>query len=372
MTAAASDLRYLNMAARLAARGHGGAEPNPLVGCVIVDDRGETAGWGYHRRCGGPHAEIVALGRAGTRAAGATAYVTLEPCNHHGRTGPCTEALIEAGVARVVFARADPDPAAGGGAERLRGAGVDVQVVEGCRPAVDVSGPFARRVRLGLPWVTVKWAQTVDGRIATRSGRSRWISGAASRRLVHRERGRVDVVLTGIGTVLADDPRLTARNVRRRRTARRVVIDPGLRIPHSCRLVAGAREAPVLVVCADTEIAARPREARALEDAGVEVLPVAADAGEIPLETVLRELVTRYDATHVLVEAGAGLCGRLLRDGLANELWVFVAPLVLGDEHALPPAAGLVAEDVADARRLELRRVRRRGDDVLLVYGVRE
>ena len=180
----------LAMAARLAVRGRGGAEPNPMVGCVIVSRAGEIVGWGYHRRCGGPHAEIEALRRAGARAAGATAYVTLEPCNHTGRTGPCSEALIEARVGRVVYARADPGVPAGGGAERLRAAGIDGELCATCADAIAVSDPYVHRVRNGLPWITAKWAQTADGRIATASGESQWISNPASRRLVHRRRGQ--------------------------------------------------------------------------------------------------------------------------------------------------------------------------------------
>ncbi|MHC4992472.1 MAG: bifunctional diaminohydroxyphosphoribosylaminopyrimidine deaminase/5-amino-6-(5-phosphoribosylamino)uracil reductase RibD, partial [Planctomycetota bacterium] len=191
------DTDFLAMAARLALRGRGGAEPNPMVGCVIAASSGEVVGWGYHRRCGGPHAEIEALRRAGARSAGATAYVTLEPCNHTGRTGPCTEALIEAGVRRVVYARKDPGVPAGGGGERLRAAGIEADLCATCPDAITVSEPYVHRVRTGLPWITAKWAQTADGRIATSSGESQWISNAASRVLVHRRRGHSDAVLTG-------------------------------------------------------------------------------------------------------------------------------------------------------------------------------
>ncbi len=365
------DKRYLSMAARLALRGHGGAEPNPLVGCVIVDGTEDSiVGWGCHRLCGGPHAEVEALRRAGARASGATVYLTLEPCNHIGRTGPCSEALIKAGVARVVYARAEPDEVAAGGAGRLRAAGIDVKLDPGCRAAVEVSDPFVRRITSGLPWVVAKWAQTLDGRIATRAGESRWISNNASRRLVHQKRGRVDAILTGIGTVQSDDPMLTARGVTRRRVARRVVIDPGLDISPTCRLVTSAGETPTVVACGEDRVNTDTDRVRALKDAGVEIIAVRRTGTELPLDAVLRELVLRHQTTHMMVEAGAGLLGRLFRDGLVNEAWVFVAPLLFGDEQALPCVRGLTVDTLTDGCRLELWNVRRRGDDVVLRYGV--
>src|SRR5436190_8347297 len=257
------DHQHLLRAARLALRGHGGAEPNPLVGCVIASRAGETIGWGYHGNYGGPHAEIVTLQRAADRARGATLYCTLEPCNHQGKTGPCTQAIIDAKIARVVIARRDPYPPAAGGIERMQAAGIKVDVIEDCQPAVAVSDPFVHRVKTGLPWVTVKWAQTIDGKIATRSGESKWISNEASRKMVHRERGRVDVILTGIGTVLKDDPLLTARKVRQRRVARRIVIDPDLQIPLSAKLVTTA-EAPTTIICTQETGQENPRAAQAL------------------------------------------------------------------------------------------------------------
>lgn len=364
------DRRYLSMAARLAMRGHGGAEPNPLVGCVIVAGRDEVVGWGCHRRCGGPHAEREALDRAASRARGATVYLTLEPCNHLGRTGPCSEALIEAGVARVVYARAEPDDVAAGGAWRLQAAGIEVELVTGCRAAVQVSDPFVHRLRTGLPWVVVKWAQTLDGRIATRTGASRWISSVASRRLVHQKRGRVDAILTGIGTVRSDDPMLTARGVRRRRVARRVVIDANLEISPDRRLVTTTDVAPTVVACGEDRLRADPDRAAALRRAGVDLVAIKTVGGELPLETVLRELVLRYETTNVLVEAGAGLVGRLFRQRLVNEAWVFVAPKIFGDDEALACVRGLTVETLTDATPLQLWNVRRRGDDVVLNYGV--
>ncbi|MHC4990196.1 MAG: bifunctional diaminohydroxyphosphoribosylaminopyrimidine deaminase/5-amino-6-(5-phosphoribosylamino)uracil reductase RibD [Planctomycetota bacterium] len=362
--------RLMRRATRLALRGHGGAEPNPMVGCVLVAPDGSIVGEGYHRRCGGPHAELVALQQAGGRARGATAYVTLEPCDHSGRTGPCSRALIDANVARVVIARPDPTPLAGGGADRLRSAGVDVQFLQPDRDAWLPSEPFAHRAATGRPWVIAKWAQTVDGRIATRTGESQWISGERSRRLVHRERGRVDAILTGIGTVLADDPRLTARGVRRRRTARRVVVDPELRTPDDARLLQTLDDAALTLLC--TTAARRSGRGATLEARGVELLDQPAPDGQLALDVALGQLVDRHDMTCVLVEAGAGLLGRLFRAALVNEAWVFVGPLVLGDEDATPAVVGCTAAHLTDGVPLELLGTYRRGDDVLLRYLVRK
>lgn len=364
------DRRFLRRAARLALRGHGGAEPNPMVGCIVTARSGDVVGWGYHRRCGDAHAEVHALRMAGSAARGATAYVTLEPCNHTGRTPPCAEALVAAGVARVVIGRRDPHPDAAGGAERLRKAGLSVDVLDDDPFVTSITDPFVHRVRTGLPWVTAKWAQTVDGRIATRTGESRWISSAASRRLVHRERGRVDAILTGIGTVIADDPMLTARDVRIRRTARRVVIDPKLQMPLEARLMQKANEYPTTIACHETLLEAGAEKARLVHEAGVELIGIPLDGEALPLEPVLRALADRHDATNVLVEAGAGLLARLFEQQLVNDVWVFIGPRLLGDERALPAVRGRAAPSLGDAVPFRLLEQRRRGDDIVARYRV--
>lgn len=339
-----------------------------MVGCVIICLDGDLAGWGYHRACGESHAEIIALKRAGDLAAGATAYVTLEPCNHTGRTGPCTEALIAAKIARVVIGRRDPHPRAGGGVTRLRAAGIEVDVTDEHLAVASITDPFVHRIETGLPWVIAKWAQTLDGRIATRDGESQWISNEASRRLVHRERGKVDAILTGIGTVLADDPMLTARNVRKRRIARRVVIDSKLQIPLDSKLVQSAGEVPLIVACHEAMISGGNEKIASLEAAGVEFIGIPLNEIAMSLAPVLRELVIRHDATSVLVEAGAGLMGKLFAQQLINEVWVFIAPKLLGDEQALPSIRGLDIATLSAAKRLKLIRQHRRGDDVVLRY----
>lgn len=368
MPPAADDVKHLRHAARLAVRGHGGAEPNPMVGCVILDRAGQVVGYGHHVRCGGPHAEVHALRRAGALARGGTAYVTLEPCNHHGRTGPCSEALVAAGIGRVVYAQADPHPAARGGADRLRSAGVIVEHLPD-PIACSVSRPFVHRVRTGLPWVIVKSAITLDGRVAARSGDSTWISSVRSRRLVHAERGRVDVIVTGIGTVLADDPMLTSRIRRPRRAPARAVIDPGLRMPLGSKLASTARQSPVLLFCSSGQLAERADAASALIDAGVTVIPVtpidAVQPMRVSLRDVLAALAERHSSATVLVEAGPTLVGALFREKLVNELWLFTCPVLLGDERAFPLALGIEPQRIADGAALELVDYRRRGPDLM-------
>lgn len=365
--------RMLDLAARCALRAVGDTEPNPQVGCVIA--RGdEVIGLGHHRRFGGPHAEREALADCRARGndpRGATAYVTLEPCVHHGKQPPCTDALIEAGVARVVVARADPNPVSRGGAGRLREAGIEVEFSDASPLAMAVAEPFLKRVATGLPWVIAKWAQTIDGRIATRTGESKWISSALSRRRVHRLRARVDAMITGVGTVFADDPMLTPRDVRRvRRTPVRVVVDRDLDIDPGCALVRTAREVPTLVAC--DKVLARAtitadRRAR-LEEAGVIVAGVPEGPGGVDLALLLRALVERFDATNVMIEAGPGLLGAFIEQDLVDEAYIYTAPLLLGDELARSVISGRVAASLASGRAYELVRLKRVGNDIEAVY----
>jgi diaminohydroxyphosphoribosylaminopyrimidine deaminase/5-amino-6-(5-phosphoribosylamino)uracil reductase len=351
----------MSRAVRIAVRGHGSAEPNPMVGCVIACDDGTVVAEGFHARCGGPHAEAAALAAAGTAARGATAIVTLEPCNHHGRTGPCSEALLGAGVARVVYAVADPNPKAAGGAAHLQAAGIEARhlVHQG---AVELARPFVKRVTSGLPWVMAKWAQSIDGRTALSSGESQWISGGRSRAMVHRERGRVDAIMTGIGTVLEDDPRLTARGTRVHRVARRVVFDPACETPLSAQICDGT--APTtLLVASDLDARARDRRQR-LASRGVGCIEL---GPALSIEPALRALASEGVAT-VLVESGGGLTGRLLAERLLDEAWVFVGPLVIGDTAAPGAVRGLDPRVLAAIPRARLLGLRRRGDDALLHY----
>lgn len=374
----------LTRAVRMASRGHGGAEPNPMVGCVIADHDGRVIADGYHRRCGGPHAEVDALAAAGERARGAIALVTLEPCNHHGRTGPCSEALADAGVAEVIYAVSDPNPLAKGGAARLLERGIRAFHVPHAA-ADELALPFLKRVRTGLPWISAKWAQSIDGAVALANGDSQWFSGARSRRMVHRERGRVDAILTGIGTVLEDDPRLTARDVRVVRAPRRIVFDPDARTPLDANvlqtpiqpptqtaiqtLTVGAQDpaaqtATILVDLSSSTDAAFLRRVEALTARGATIVPLGRGGA---IEPALRALAQQGVAT-ILVESGGGLVGRLLQENLLDEAWVFVAPLLVADDVARRSARGLAPEVLAAIPRARLLSVRRRGADALLHY----
>lgn len=359
----------LDRAARAALRALGAVEPNPLVGCIIGRPDGAVLGMGHHRRYGGPHAEVEALADCKSRGndpRGATVWVTLEPCNHTGKTGPCTQALIEAGVSRIVTARRDPNAEAAGGLERLRAAGIQTHIEPGAREAVRLTDPFALRHMARRPWVIAKWAQTADGATATRTGESKWISCERSRRMVHRLRARVDAILTGIGTALADDPMLTARGVRVRRCARRVVLDPELRLPPSSRLVRSANEAPVTVYVRADGLGGRGDAASELRAAGVEIIGVPASPAGLDLHHVLLDLSGRYGAQTVLTECGARLLGSLFDADLVDDALVYIAPRIMADPRAHFAAVGGAKPGLGDLAAFELLSVRRSGADAML------
>jgi diaminohydroxyphosphoribosylaminopyrimidine deaminase/5-amino-6-(5-phosphoribosylamino)uracil reductase len=346
--AATEDERYLRRALRLAWRGQGRVEPNPMVGCVLVRN-GRVIGEGYHRRFGGPHAEVEALRACRGSARGATAYVTLEPCCHYGKTPPCTEALIAAGIARVVAPVTDPNPAvAGRGFARLRAAGLRVDVGLLQAQALELNAPFFKLMRQRRPWVILKWAQSLDGKIATRTGDSRWITGPACRAHAHRTRGRVDAIMVGVGTVRRDDPLLTCRAVPPRRVATRIVLDTRLRTPPTARLVRTARRVPTWVFCGPD---ASEIQAARLEQAGCRVLRVPRTSRGLSLSAVLT-LLGQHHMTNVLVEGGATLLGRFFDQRLFDELHVYIAPLLIGGSAALSPLHGAGVPRVGQALRL--------------------
>ncbi|HEX6966645.1 MAG TPA: bifunctional diaminohydroxyphosphoribosylaminopyrimidine deaminase/5-amino-6-(5-phosphoribosylamino)uracil reductase RibD [Gemmatimonadaceae bacterium] len=354
------DRAHMRRALALARRGWGQTAPNPMVGAVVVQG-GEVIGAGYHARYGGDHAEVAALRQAGARARGATVYVTLEPCAHFGKTPPCADALIAAGVSRVVIAARDPNPTAAGGIERLRQAGIAVAVGIEEQAARELNGPFFHAFPATRPWITLKLAVAIDGAIADAQGRSQWITGARSRREVHRLRAGHDAIAVGIGTVLADDPSLTVRDVRAPRVApRRVVFDRTARIPLDATLVRTAREIPTIVV---TE-SASPDRVSALDRAGVEV--VRADS----LMDALTQLRAR-EIRSLLVEGGARLAGALLTHGAVDRMIIFRAPVLLGagalNAFAFAPSLGL-----GEAPRLPILRQRRLGADTMTVYAIRD
>ncbi len=356
------DLLHMRAALALARRGLGNAWPNPAVGCVLVKD-GRVIGRGWTQPGGRPHAETEALRRAGDAARGATAYVTLEPCSHHGRTPPCCEALAGAGITRVVMAMRDPDPRVNGrGLAMLRGAGIVVE--EGLLEAEAraLNAGFFRRIQAGIPVVTLKLATTLDGRIATASGESRWITGEAARREVHALRARHDAILVGSGTVLADDPDLTCRIPGMERVPMlRVVADARLRTPKASRLVQGAELAPVLIITAPGH---SPAAQAPFIAAGADIVTVPAHAaGGLDLPSLLRAL-GRRGVTRVLAEGGAGLAAALLRQGLVDRLVWFHAPAVMGgDGH--PALEGLRLAALSAMPRFRRTAQRALGDDML-------
>ena len=318
-----ADEAWMDRALRLAQRGRGAVAPNPMVGAVVLK-QGRLVGEGWHERFGGPHAEVHALRQAGEAARGATLYVTLEPCCHFGKTPPCTQAILAAGIARVVVAMADPFPrVAGGGLAELRQAGVEVCVGVREAQARDLNAPYLTLLSKGRPWILAKWAMTLDGRIASSTGDSKWISNERSRAEVHRRRGEVDAILVGSGTALADDPALTARPPGPR-TATRIVLDRRGRLPVSAQVVRTAREVPTLI------ISSCPNPL--WESAGCEVL-------DTDLKGLLAELGRRR-FTQVMVEGGAGVLGALVDGGWIDEVEVFVAPRILGGAESLSPVGG--------------------------------
>ncbi len=351
-----ADHAHMARALRLAARGLYTTMPNPRVGCVLARD-GEVVGEGWHARAGEAHAEVLALRAAGPRARGATAYVTLEPCSHHGRTPPCADALIDAGVARVVAAMRDPNPVvAGRGLEPLTLAGIATQVGLLEEPARELNPGFIQRMLRGRPWLRLKTASSLDGGTALANGASQWLTGADARADVQRLRARACAILTGIGTVLADDPRMNARDLALPRQPLKVVVDSRLRTPPAARVLAGGA---LIATAVDA-----PARAQALAAAGAEVLRLPGADGRVDLAALLDEL-GRRGINEVHAEAGAGLNGGLLDAGLVDEWVAYVAPMVLAaGARGLFAGAGL--ERIADARRFRLTDTRMLGADLRL------
>jgi diaminohydroxyphosphoribosylaminopyrimidine deaminase / 5-amino-6-(5-phosphoribosylamino)uracil reductase len=349
----------MQRAVELAVRGIGLVEPNPPVGAVVVDEALALLGEGWHARYGGPHAEVAALEAAGESARGATLFVTLEPCAHHGKTPPCADAVLAAGVRRVVICVPDPAPhTSGRGIERLRERGIDVEIGMCAEQGRELIAPFTKLMTTGIPYVHAKWAMTLDGKIATRTGNSQWISNDSSRARVHELRSRMDGILVGIGTVLADDPLLTARPQGKepRRIPARIILDRRGELPLHSRLVQTVDEAPVMAVTGPEAAADR---CTALNEAGVEVLTVSAlsaaampsgeeDAGQDSdgpsrddaAPVALLEELGRRRLTNLLVEGGSRVLGAFRDGGLIDEVHCFIAPKIVGGRSALSPIGG--------------------------------
>ncbi len=360
------DIEFMRRALFLAEKGLNTTEPNPRVGCVVVND-GEIVGEGWHALAGGPHAEIVALQQAAEKAKGATAYVTLEPCCHHGKTPPCSEALIEAGVARVIVAMEDPNPlVAGQGLTQLQQAGIEI--ARGLlQPQAEALNPgFVQRMRIGRPYIRCKLAMSLDGRTAMASGESQWITGPGAREDVHRLRARSSAIMSGIGTILADDPSLTVRldgedSVRQ---PLRIILDPHLSTPENARFLQQPGESLIVTACAEDAVQQRLREA------GAEVLCLPNGNDAVDLVALMSYLAER-EVNEILMETGAILSGAVLRAGIIDELIVYMAPKLMGDNaRGLFHTPGL--ELLADAVELDIQDIRAVGDDWRINAKIKE
>lgn len=356
-----ADRRFMALALRLAVKGAGYTSPNPMVGAVVVQE-GRIVGRGYHRRVGSAHAEVEALQDAGPQARGATLYVTLEPCHHHGRTPPCTAAVLAAGIGRVVIATRDPNPrVTGGGAEFLRTQGLRVEVGLLEQEARRLNEAFFKAVTTGLPLVIAKAACSLDGKIATRTGDARWITGEKARALGHRLRHQVDAILVGLGTVRADDPRLTTR-LPRGKDAIRVILDSRLRLPLEAQVLTQKSSAPTWVACTP---AAPPENIRALEERGAEVLIVPGEGDRVDLPGLLQILGQRQ-VQSLLVEGGAEVHGAFFDQGLVDKFYFFYAPKIIGGRRASGVLGGQGAARVQDALLARDLTIRRLGSDLLI------
>jgi diaminohydroxyphosphoribosylaminopyrimidine deaminase / 5-amino-6-(5-phosphoribosylamino)uracil reductase len=341
------DGQWMTRALELAERGRGYVEPNPLVGAVVVRD-GKVVGEGWHATYGQAHAEVNALAAAGEAAKGATLYVTLEPCCHQGKTPPCTDAILHAGIRRVVVAMLDPYPAvAGQGAHLLEKSGLLVEIGMEEEKSRRLNAPYLKLVTAGKPYIHAKWAMTLDGKIATYTGESKWISNKQAQERVHALRGRMDAIVAGIGTVLADDPLLTTRPPGSR-VAARIILDSSLRLPADSRLAKSARDAPVWIA---TAAGAPEDRASALRQLGCEVFPIDVVAGKVSVSALLSELGKRR-FTNVLVEGGSQVLGSFLDADSIDEVHAFIAPCLVGGGSAKTPVGGQGVARLGDALRL--------------------
>jgi diaminohydroxyphosphoribosylaminopyrimidine deaminase/5-amino-6-(5-phosphoribosylamino)uracil reductase len=358
-----SDQEFMRRALELAALGRGKTSPNPLVGAVVVKD-GVIVGEGYHKKAGTPHAEVIALQEAGARAKGADLYVNLEPCCHYGRTPPCTKAIIEAGVKRVVVACEDPNLlVAGKGIEILRQAGIAVEVGVLEEEARRLNEVFFKFITTRRPFVTLKVAMSLDGKIATFAGDSKWITGEQARCYAHQMRAEHDAVMVGIGTVLTDDPLLTVRLPGESKQPWRLIVDSRLRIPLESRIALTSGKFPTIV--ATVQHQGSREKKKLLEERGIEVWELPADRGRVDLNALLEEL-GRKEITSVLLEGGATLNASALEAGVVDKFVIFVAPKIIGGSRAPGPIGGLGVERIEDAwlvSNLEFSRV---GEDLMI------
>lgn len=357
------DKKYMDLAIRLARRADGMTSPNPRVGAVVVKS-GRIVGKGYHRRAGTPHAEIHALKEAGKQARGATLFVTLEPCDHHGRTGPCTEAVRAAGIRRVVAGMRDPNPlVCGQGLARLRKQGIRIESGLQEKACRNLNEDYVKFITTGLPFVTFKAAASLDGRVATGTGESRWISGEASRRLVHRLRAKSDAILAGIGTIRKDDPELTARPDQKiAKKPLRVVMDSRLRIPLNARIVRSPLPAPTLIA---TTKKSPPKKRELLRRRGIEVIVLPEKNGKVDPRALLRAL-GKKGVMSLLLEGGPELASAFFREKLIDKFLIFLAPKLIGGKLAPGILAGAGIAHLKAAVPVRDRKIQAVGEDLLI------
>lgn len=355
--------QYMRQALALAEKGRGWTSPNPMVGAVVVKD-GQVVGRGYHQRAGGPHAEVHAIDDAGEQARGATIYVTLEPCNHFGRTPPCTRKIVDVGIRRVVVAMTDPNPGVEGGGNRyLQGRGIEVITGVCEKEARTLNEAFTTWITTGRPFVILKCAATLDGRIATRTGDSRWVTGPASRRHVHQIRHAVDGILVGVETVKNDDPSLTTRlKGETGSDPTRIILDTHLSMPATARMLHQASEAPTWVACGPDAPESRRS---ALEAAGARVIAAAVKNGRIDL-SALMEQIGRMGIGSLLIEGGGRVIGSALAAGIVDKLCLFYAPKLLGGDDGIPMCRGTGPERMQDSIAVHELEVFRFDGDVML------
>lgn len=354
----------MQKALELARKGRGRVEPNPMVGALVVKD-GNILSEGWHEYFGGPHAEMVALERAGVEARGATLYVTLEPCAHQGKTPPCVDKIVNSGIQKVVFSLIDPNPLTSGrGKQCLLEAGI--KVVEGVlkEEAKKVNAPFFKLMTTGMPYVIAKWAMSLDGKTATYTGDSRWVSSKESREYVHKVRSQVDAVVVGINTVLRDDPLLTSRipgGIRLRRT-KRIVLDSEARLPMDCKLIASLKESGVIIA---TTASAPMERVEALKKVGCEVIILkGSDRGVDPTE--LLKVLGQRQYTNILLEGGGTLTASFFEKGLVDKVMVFISPKVIGGVEAKSPVGGMGVALVRESLRVKDIQIQRFAEDVLI------
>ena len=358
------DIKFMKIAIREAKKGLGRTSPNPAVGAVIVKD-GKVLSKGYHRKAGLPHAEIEALNKLGGKAPGCTMYVTLEPCNHFGKTPPCTEAILESGIIRVVVGMKDPNRGVkGGGVDYLRRKGIqtDVGILE--EECKRINEAFIKFVTTNQPFVNLKSALTMDGWIGTRTGHSKWITNEASRRFVHRLRDEVDGVLVGVGTVLADDPSLTVRTKNTSKQPLRIILDTNLKSPLNAKVFTQYDPSNTIVVVGESMDKAEKVDT--LRSRGVRIQKCEVKDGKINLKFLMK-ILAGMSVTNILVEGGAGVAGSFLREKLVDKFFIFKAPKLLGGGDGIPMSRGEGPRHMDDCLKLRNIRVRRFGEDILII-----